>query len=462
MGLFTTRYAQNTTRFHFPENPIDLLVKAQLDPSASERVSLPSLLHARCSSLFAEYRPVWWLNNGHVQTIYNVMGDFSKKDRMWYRRTLLRLLDGGTIGLDFAPSDSTHLAEDTPIIVVQHGLTGGSHEAYLRAILRPACTSIEEGGLGYRAVVVTFRGCAGVPLTSPKLYTAGHTDDLRQALIYISHKYPNAPLLGLGFSLGANVMTRYVAEEGHRSRLSSACVLSCPWNMEQNGHSLVSTFLGKNIWARGMGTNLLKIVKLHQETLRTDAEHPIAQVLPSTLALRYPTLPEFDSTFTKNAGDVAHPFPFSTVDEYYRWASTDHVIEDIRVPFLAINAEDDPVVTICPMDGKGNPYVAMVLTKAGGHLGWFKAGSTSEGTERWTTKPALEWFKLMGEGVVRESSEAARIFVDENGFLREEGRENGLGCKEVGDEVPIDYFDLLLAATLFEIVLIARHKSQRA
>lgn len=68
---------------------------------------------------------------------------------------------------------------------------------------------------------------AGVPVTSPQLYSAGHTDDLRQALFYISHRFPEAPLLGLSFSLGANVMTRYVAEEGERSRLKSACVLAC-------------------------------------------------------------------------------------------------------------------------------------------------------------------------------------------------------------------------------------------
>jgi predicted alpha/beta-fold hydrolase len=68
---------------------------------------------------------------------------------------------------------------------------------------------------------------AGVPLTSPQLYSSCHTDDLRQALLYISHRYPGAPLLGLGFSLGANVLTRYVAEEGEKCRLVSACTLAC-------------------------------------------------------------------------------------------------------------------------------------------------------------------------------------------------------------------------------------------
>ena len=55
-----------------------------------------------------------------------------------------------------------------------HGLTGGSYESYVRAILHPACKTIEDGGLGYRGVVciqflqvnpnpslqvVNFRGC---------------------------------------------------------------------------------------------------------------------------------------------------------------------------------------------------------------------------------------------------------------------------------------------------------------
>lgn len=35
----------------------------------------------------------------------------------------------------------------------------GSHESYVRAILAPACTPVQQGGLGYRAVVVNFRGC---------------------------------------------------------------------------------------------------------------------------------------------------------------------------------------------------------------------------------------------------------------------------------------------------------------
>jgi predicted alpha/beta-fold hydrolase len=68
---------------------------------------------------------------------------------------------------------------------------------------------------------------AGVPITNPLFYSAGHTDDTRNALMYVASRYPKARLLGLGFSLGANVITRYLGEEREMARLHSACVLAC-------------------------------------------------------------------------------------------------------------------------------------------------------------------------------------------------------------------------------------------
>lgn len=68
---------------------------------------------------------------------------------------------------------------------------------------------------------------AGVPITSPRFYSAGHTDDTRNALLYITHLYPKAPLLALGFSLGSNVITRYLGEEKENARFHAACALAC-------------------------------------------------------------------------------------------------------------------------------------------------------------------------------------------------------------------------------------------
>jgi len=310
-------------------------------------------------------------------------------------------------------------------------LTGGSYEAYVRAILVPACKPREEGGLGFRAVVVNFRGCAGVPLTSPQLYSAGHTDDLRQALIYITKMYPRAPLLGLGYSLGANVMTRYLAEEGEQSRLVSGCALACPWDLAKNSAGLSSTVAGKYVYSRGMGGNLLNLVKRHTKALLNFPDHQVAKAVPLVLALKNPTLEQFDETFTRIAGGSAPNFPFPTAKDYYDWASSHFVLKDLRVPFLAINSADDPVVQHVPMNGGGNGLVVMALTPSGGHLGWFQAAPGSGHIERWITKPVLEWLELVGEDIVHDNTTTGRrIYVDEDGFLKEEGRDH-LGCKEI-------------------------------
>ena len=96
-----------------------------------------------------------------------------------------------------------------------------------------------------------------MPLTSPQFYGFSDTDDFRQAMLYIAQLYPHAPLLGLGFSLGANILTRYVAEEGESCRLVSACALASvcilspfthfsllireiqPWDILKAGHAYV-------------------------------------------------------------------------------------------------------------------------------------------------------------------------------------------------------------------------------
>ncbi|TFK42604.1 Alpha/Beta hydrolase protein [Crucibulum laeve] len=430
-ALGSSNYSDRQPVVHFPTQPAVLAVKKAKDLDEVEHVSLRTLIETRCQSLFTEFHPLWWLFNGHLQTIYCVLGNFAKNDLIWYERTYLRLSDGGTLGLDFSPikSESSHLKDDSPIVVVQHGLTGGSYEPYVRAILSRACAKKEDGGLGFRAVVINFRGCAGVPITSPLLYSAGHTDDTRQALMYVARQYPNAPLLGLGFSLGSNVLTRYLAEEGAHSRLHSACALACPWDLAANNNGLLTSFLGKHIYSKGMGGNLLNLLRKHLKPLIADPDHHVAKAAQMALSLKNPTLEAFDNTFTRIAGGPAPHFPFANSDDYYRWGSSHNVVKDIAVPYLAINADDDPVVRHVPMDGAGNGLVVMELTRGGGHLGWFQAGLGF--VDRWTTKPVLEWLKLVGEELVHDPNPKGRpLFVDTDGYLKEEGKPH-LGCRVI-------------------------------
>jgi predicted alpha/beta-fold hydrolase len=178
-----------------------------------------------------------------------------------------------------------------------------------------------------------------------------------------------------------------------------------------------------------MANNLRRLVKKHFKTLIQDPEHMVAEAASTALSLNNPTLDKFDDTFTKIAGGPAPHFPFPDADAYYRWGSSHKMVQHITVPFLAINAGDDPIVKSAPMDSGGNGLVVMGLTKGGGHLGWFQAGPGY--VNRWTTKPILEWLKLVGQDVLHDPKPRGRpLFVGDDGFLREEGLDT-LGCKEI-------------------------------
>jgi predicted alpha/beta-fold hydrolase len=86
-------------------------------------------------------------------------------------------------------------------------------------------------------VLCQYRGCASVPLTSPQFYSAGYTGDYHTVVNYVSSRYPESILLGVGFSLGASVLARYMGEEGDRCLLSGGIVLGCPWDIPAMSHT---------------------------------------------------------------------------------------------------------------------------------------------------------------------------------------------------------------------------------
>lgn len=55
-------------------------------------------------------------------------------------------------------------------------------------------------------------GCNGLPLTSPRGYSAVQTGDVHIALASMRARYPRAPLMAVGYSLGSVLLTKYVAE----------------------------------------------------------------------------------------------------------------------------------------------------------------------------------------------------------------------------------------------------------
>ena len=203
------------TCFYHSADPISLTTKSGKETNLSEV----------CKSV----TPPCWLHpllfNGHLQTCWTVAKEADIP--VYYKRKLFEVEDStfaGSFAVDFVaepftkeddtlPPRTVYFTEEEfdgiasldskPMLVTLHGLSGGSHEFYLRHVLAPL---FKQNG-GWEACVVNSRGCAMSKITTGVIYNARSTWDLRQTVKWLKKTFPNRPLFGIGFSLGANILT---------------------------------------------------------------------------------------------------------------------------------------------------------------------------------------------------------------------------------------------------------------
>ncbi|KAL4491417.1 hypothetical protein ABPG72_008073 [Tetrahymena utriculariae] len=122
-------------------------VKNEINES---RVKKLKLLHEH------SYKPTPYLSNRFLQSLYNIT--FSDNLRINYKRELVKLQDGGQISLDWAlpfnlkTGQEYNPSDDTKILFVSHGLTGGSNMNYIKQMIQQGQAS------GYRCVAFNSRG----------------------------------------------------------------------------------------------------------------------------------------------------------------------------------------------------------------------------------------------------------------------------------------------------------------
>ena len=67
---------------------------------------------------------------------------------------------------------------------------------------------------GWRAALMHFRGCSGEPNRLPRGYHAGETGDLNTFIAMLRRSEPRTPLAVIGYSLGGNVVLKWLGEQG--------------------------------------------------------------------------------------------------------------------------------------------------------------------------------------------------------------------------------------------------------
>lgn len=57
--------------------------------------------------------------------------------------------------------------------------------------------------------------------------SAGAAYDLKNAMLYIGNKFPDAPIYGIGFSLGAGMLTKYLCQCYYIASVKAAVLTYC-------------------------------------------------------------------------------------------------------------------------------------------------------------------------------------------------------------------------------------------
>ena len=199
--------------------------------------------------------------------------------------------------------------------------------------------------------------------------------------------------------------------------------------------SLENRWLHRTVYSKALGQNVLTLLRSHLPALESFPPSPDFPTPEEIFSLRSPRLIEVDEVVISKFGGSKPPWPFPSATAYYAYASSEHSLADIRVPFLAISSKDDPIVHEVPTHCGGNGWCAIVLTEGGGHLGWFedKKGSWWKfDVQKWVRKPVLEWLKATVEDFERETTPNVEVEVVD-GFIRETGRPE-IGFKEIDKE----------------------------
>jgi predicted alpha/beta-fold hydrolase len=215
-------------------------------------------------------------------------------------------------------------------------------------------------GAGILGVGMNFRSCSGAPNLRPRFYHSGETTDLAFVLASLADRYPGRAIGAAGYSLGGNVLLRYLGESGESPPpfLRGAVAISVPYDLTDGTACLERGGMGK-IYSGYFLRSLLRKVRAKAEILS-----PILD-LDRVFASR--TVRDFDETVT------APLHGFAGALEYYREASSAPVIRQIRVPTLLLHALDDPFLNRSAIPRRAiddNPWTLGAFVDRGGHVGF--------------------------------------------------------------------------------------------
>ena len=317
----------------------------------------------------------WWVPGAHLQTTWALLG--RSRRLVTFEREVLTTPDDDDLVLD-------HVAgpPGSPRVLLLHGLEGSAHSLHTQGLARV----IERAG--WRCTALNFRSCARdpndvrrrLPNRRPRLYHSGETSDLDLVVRTLVAREPAVPLFAVGFSLGGNVLLKWLGETGMACPLRAATTISVPYDLGAAAQYLerpVGRLYVGHFMRRLRPKALDVLARFSRETARIDPDR--------VRSAR--TIKQFDDCLT------APLHGFAGADDYYQRSSSLGYLPRIRVPTLCISSADDPFFpaeAIARAREIASGDVAFTVTSWGGHVG-FVAGRWPWRPVYWAEEQAVAW-----------------------------------------------------------------------
>jgi len=318
-------------------------------------------LSAECRDI-VEYRAPSWLPGGDLQTIYPAV--CIRKPPVAFRRERWDT----PCGFDFIDVDFVDGEAGAPFVLLFHGLEGSSNSHYARSLMAAVHSR------GWHGAIPHFRGCSGEPNRAPRFYHSGDSEELDWIIRRLRQRV-SGPFYVAGVSLGGNALLRWLGEQQHGAEIIDAAVaVSAPLDLAAGGAALSSGF--NRLYTR------MFLQSLKPKALAKLEHFP--GLFDRARLLAAQDLYAFDNVVT------APLHGFRDTDDYWHRASAKHVLDDITVPTLVLNARNDPFLPGRYLPPSAAPAVTLDYPGNGGHVG-FPTGPFPGGVA-WLPQRILHFF----------------------------------------------------------------------
>lgn len=308
------------------------------------------------------FRPAWWLSGPHGQTVWPTL--FRHRPALSLEKERVTLGDGDFIDLAWLDKK-----KDGPLILILHGLEGSINSPYAKGLM----WHLQRAG--FTGCFMHFRGCSGEPNRLDRSYHSGETGDVQEIVRYIKQRYQREIFAAVGFSLGGNVLLKWLGEQGDDAPLERAVAVSVPYLLDDA--------------AQRMNTGVSRIYQHHLLSRMKQKYREKYNQRPSPLSVDLASLKSFRA-FDDQVTAPLHGF--SGVDDYYQRSSSRQYVPLIRVPTLLLHAIDDPFMypTTVPSEDELPSCVVLELSEKGGHVG-FVSGSSPLSAQYPIDQRIIEW-----------------------------------------------------------------------